>query len=474
MLCRGDCSKQEIIAFTQTPDAPDAFELWFGENHWDCDRADCGLALRDRVKCDLQSDIATIDRVLDRVLNLITLEQRILRLEAAWLGVSWLVREKGSDQKIQISVLNVAWHEIMEDAASAVDFDQSVLFRMVYEEAFGSPGADPIGLLLVDTEIDHRRQVGEDDPCSTLFHIAEVAASAFCPTVIGASPALFGIETWSSLPRLKHLPQLLRQDAYRKWRELRRREDSRFLAISLPRVLMRQNAAGHLSAIPARFPFQVDAVDGRAGMVWGNSVFAVGAAAVASFLETGWFENLYLGWEPFEQVIRPISTPVYYTGCDHEISRPVVNVAVPHSIQRELSNCGLTVLSHRRYQDGCGMLTAPMFLNADDETGDCSMNRLDLILGASRMSHYLKAIARNAIGEFLDPVRLEQRLNKWLLRYVKGTSLSSSEYREQFSWASARVTVTEINDRSGSCACHLSLRPHAYPDEISLAFRLER
>jgi type VI secretion system protein ImpD/type VI secretion system protein ImpC len=230
-----DTSLADAIAGFLSGNAGDAIDRWFGTERGALLRID-EQALRDAV----DRDIAAIDAMLSEQLDAILHHARLRKLEGTWRGVAWLADNTDLSNRLKLKLLNVGWAEICRDLERAIEFDQSLLFRKVYEEEFGTPGGEPYGLLVVDHEVRHRSSAEfRTDDVTALGLLSGIAAAAFSPVVIGASPTLFEVDTFADLATTIDVAAPLRNAEHARWRSLASRADMRFVGVALPRLLAR-------------------------------------------------------------------------------------------------------------------------------------------------------------------------------------------------------------------------------------------
>ncbi|MBL4827427.1 MAG: type VI secretion system contractile sheath large subunit, partial [Spongiibacteraceae bacterium] len=297
----------------------------------------------------INRQIALIDEAICEQLNVILHEPRFQALESAWRGLVSLIEACDMLGSIKIRFLDVSWHDLSRDFERAPDFDQSRLFHLVYNEEFGSPGGEPYSVLLGDYQVAHRPYEGHPyDDVHTLQGIAQVAAASFSPFVCGAAAQLFGLDRFEDLGARIDFDVIFKQEEYIRWRSLRSSTDSRFLAVTLPGVLMRQPYCHHFSTGNGlRFKEEVGGPDGSR-YLWGNAAYAFGGVLINAFSSVGWFTHIRgvasdelaggLVSNFAAQSYRVDSTPVAY-----KILTPVL---ITDDTERSLSELGFIALCH--------------------------------------------------------------------------------------------------------------------------------
>jgi type VI secretion system ImpC/EvpB family protein len=278
---RHRAAAERVAGFPQLPAAA-ALAAWFGTvgaQHLAADPEHCRAAL-DR-------DIAALDTLIGAQLDAVLHHPRVRRLEGAWRGLAWLVDGIDPAGRVKVKMLNIAWAELCRDLERALEFDQSQLFRKIYEEEFGSPGGEPYGLLIIDHEVRHRPVAGAPtDDVAALGQLAGIAAAAFAPTVLAASPALLQVEEFADLGMTMDLPEPFRSPEFQRFRGLSGREDMRFIAVTLPRLLARPPWEDD-PARPDGFRYAEYAPD-IASRVWMTAGYAFAAVVARAFSNHAW------------------------------------------------------------------------------------------------------------------------------------------------------------------------------------------
>lgn len=431
----------------------------------------------------LDRDIAAIDALICEQLEAILHHRDFQRMEASWRGVEYLLDAANSDERVQVRLLSVRWDELSRDFERAADFDQSELFAKVYNEEYGMPGGLPYGLLVCDFAVRHRRPAGtqsRSDDISTLNGLAQVAAGSFSPCVIGAAPELFGVDKFSELSYAQDFHNVFRSPEYQRWRNLQQREDSRFLGIILPRVLLR-DAWPDTGTRTDRFCFR----EGRRGLdsddwLWGNGVYAFAAVVVRAFRDWGWFADIRGTNIDVEDagLIAGFPAPAFSTDEVSAFRRPL-EVEITDSKQKALDSLGFITLSPCRLTPFMAFL-GTQSAHVQEEGSDLAENAnarlssmLQYILCVSRFAHYVKVMTRDRIGAYTTAEELERILGDWLRQYVLGNDDASLEMKARFPLNGGSVEVRDIPGRSGSYVCTMHLMPHFQIDQVVTGFRLQ-
>jgi type VI secretion system ImpC/EvpB family protein len=460
--------------FLREPSPVKALTLWLARVS-----RPTGKFTRRQMLVVLARDIAQIDRLLTRQVNAVLHHPDFQKLEASWRGLEYLVRQVPAGSAVKVRVLHLPWNELCRDQERALEFDQSQLFRKVYDEEFGSPGGQPFGVLLGDYQVRHRPAPGSPtDDLRALSAIASVAAAAFAPFVAGAHPALFGLDCFAELEQPLNLPRTLQGSEYLPWRRFRSREDARFVGLALPRVLMRLPHEGR----PRHgFCFGEDvAAPAGAHYLWGSAVYAFGAVLVRAFAERGWLDDIR-GVPPGGAgggLATDLPVPWFGTDAVGVAPRPSTDALIPERLEKELSDLGFLPLCHCPDTDLAAFHSTPSVQHHQDydaapATANARLSAmLQYVLCAARFAHYVKVIARDRVGSFTTAEQVEEHLNRWLLNYVTSNESPGEEERAKCPLREAQVQVRDHPDKPGSYWCIIRLRPHARLDQVAASVRL--
>ncbi len=431
----------------------------------------------------LNRDVAAIDRLLNDQLNAILHHPDFQRLESSWRGVEFLVNcaaEEG-DPGIKIRLLHATWRELERDFERAVEFDQSQMFRKIYEEEFGLPGGEPYGVLLGDFQVRLRPQPGHPhDDVAVLGNFAQVAAAAFCPFVTSVHASVFGLDDFSELERRLDHARTFQHLDYVKWNALRNREDSRFLGLALPRVLMRLPYEDDGTRVDD-FCFRED-VSGpdHRQYLWGNAVYAFGSVLIRAFARSGWLADIRGVQRDTDGGGLVTELPAHCFGTDKTgiALKSSTDVVVTDDLERQLSELGFLALCDCKDTEYSAFYSSSSLQQAKtyDRPAATANARLSAMLQymlcVSRFAHYIKVLGRDKVGSFNEPGELERFLADWIVRYVTTDSEASPEVKARFPLREARVEVREQPGKPGSYQCILHLAPHYELDELRATVRV--
>jgi type VI secretion system ImpC/EvpB family protein len=426
-------------------------------------------------------DVAQIDALLSEQVNAILHHPKFQRLEASWRGLRWLVDQGDPDDKsIQIRVLNVTWRELERDLERAGEFDQSQLFRKVYNAEFDAPGGTPYGLLLGDYEIRHGLSPEGINDLRVLERISEVAAAAWAPFVAAADPALLGLSSFADLQYPVNLPRTFEQLEYLKWRAFRETPDARFVGLVLPRVLRRLPYEDDGSRRDGfRFREDVSGPD-PSKYLWGTAVYAFGAVVLRSFAESGWLAGIRGVQQGVEGGGLVVGLPAHSFATDKRgvVAKSSTDVLIHDRQEPELSDLGFIPLC--QCQDvpyaafyACHSVQKPKKYDELSATLNAKVSALlQYMLCASRFAHYLKVMMRDKVGSFSDPEKCEDFLHRWIHQYVTADSEASPEVKARLPLREAKIKIREHPSNPGNYLCIAHLWPHYELDELTTTLRV--
>ncbi len=428
----------------------------------------------------LDRDIVAIDAMLSEQLDAILHHDRMRRLEGSWRGLAWLVNGMDHGARLKAKILNIGWAEICRDLERAVEFDQSQMFRKIYEDEFGTPGGEPYGLMIVDHNVRHRSSpTARTDDVSALAALAGVAAAAFCPMILGASPVLLEVDDFADLATVTDIAGPLRNAEHTRWRNFTTRVDTRFLGIALPRLLARPpweddgTRADH-------FRYAEYAPEAK-DRVWMSAGFAFGHVVARAFAQSGWPGDIRgadldrLGGG----IVDDMPVESFRTDPDGVWIRKSVEIVWNDHQERELLDAGLIPLAAIPFADELvfGAARSPLvqqrYIGAHADAANANArlsNQLNTILCASRFAHYVKMLGRQMVGSFRTAEEIEAVLDGWIRQYVR--SNAPYETRARYPLVAGKVTVHELPGKPGSFGCTVFLQPHYQIDDVAASFQL--
>ena len=434
---------------------------------------------RARLEEALDRDIAALDTAISRQLDAVLHQPRLARLEGSWRGLHWLVDGFVQDRLVKVRLLVLRWAELARDLERAAEFDQSALFKLVYEEEFGTPGGEPFGMLAADYEIRPGPSAGHPvDDVTVLNQLAAVGAAAFCPIVLPASPALFGLDSWHEAGTTMSLSEVLRAPERTRWRSLSNREDTRFLALVLPRTLGRA-PWGDDGSRADRFRYR-EASGQPAQRVWTTPVYSLASVASRAFARYRWpaeIRGAEPGWEANGGVVETLPHERFRADPPGPPPRPPLELSLTDDQEREAADgglvalCGLDSLPEASF-GAVPSIHKPPRMTTDIANANQRMSaQLNSVLCVSRFAHIVKLMGRDMVGSALSAEEVELRLQQWLNRHVTGLA-GSGDAAARYPLRDARVEVRERPGRPGSYGCTITLQPHYQLDEVGASFRL--
>jgi len=372
---------------------------------------------------------------------------------------------------LKIKVLNTSKAELQRDLDRAVEFDQSALFKKVYEEEFGTFGGAPFGALIGDYDFSrHPQDVG------MLEKLSNVAAAAHAPFFAAASPELFNLDSFTEIGTPRDLAKIFDTVEYAKYKSFRESEDSRFVGLTLPHVLMRLPYGPDTVPVQA-FNF-VEDVDGKdhGKYLWGNAAFAVGARLTDAFAKYNWCAAIR-GVEG-GGLVEGLPTHTFRTDEGEVALKCPTEIAVTDRREKELSDLGFIPLVHCKGTDYAaffGMQSTQKIRKYDTDAANANArlsSQMQYIMATSRFAHYLKAMMRDKIGSFMSRADCETFLNRWISNYVLASDSGTQEDKAKYPLREARIDVSEVRGKPGAYRAVAFLRPHFQLDELTASLRL--
>lgn len=419
----------------------------------------------------INARIAEIDALLSAQLNEIMHAQEFQKLEASWRGLHYLVDKSETGTLLKLRVLNVTKQELSKDLEKAVEFDQSALFKKVYEEEFGMFGGAPFGTLIGDFEFGKHPQ-----DISLLEKISNVAAAAHAPFISAASPELLNLESFNQLDDPRDLAKIFDTTEYAKWRSFRDSDDSRYVGLAAPHILMRL-PYGEATAPVEAFKFEED-VDGtnHSKYLWGNAAYAFGTRLTESFAKYNWCASIR-GVEG-GGLVEGLPTHTFKTDDGDIALKCPTEIAITDRREKELSDLGFIPLVHCKGTDYAAFFAAqsvqkPKKYDSDAANANARLSsQLQYIMAVSRFAHYLKAMMRDKIGSFMSRQNAQEFLNRWISNYVLLDDNAGQEAKAKFPLREARIDVAEIPGKPGCYRAVAFLKPHYQLDELTVSLRL--
>lgn len=432
------------------------------------------VTMSDDAYASIEAIIAEIDNKLSSQINLIMHHEEFQKLESSWRGLHYLVSNTETDEKLKIRVMDMSKDELRRTMRrfKGVAWDQSPLFKKLYEEEYGQLGGEPYGCITADYYFDHTPA-----DVDLLGSMAKVAAAAHAPFIAGAAPSTLQMESWQELANPRDLAKITGNLEHAAWNSLRETDDARYIGLAMPRFLARLPYGSKTSPVD-EFDFEED-TDGadHKNYLWSNAAYAMAVNINRSFKNFGWC-TMIRGVESGGTVESlPCHTfPTDDGGVDMKCP---TEIAISDRREAELAKAGFIPLVHRKGTDnatfiGAQSLQKPQEYADPDATANANLSaRLPYLFASTRFAHYLKSIVRDKIGAFQEREDMERWLNEWIMNYVDADpSNSSQETKARRPLAAAEVVVEEIEGNPGYYAARFFLRPHYQLEGLTVSLRL--
>ncbi|WP_332670523.1 type VI secretion system contractile sheath large subunit [Aromatoleum sp.] len=419
----------------------------------------------------IDARIAEIDALLSDQLNEILHVPDFQTLEASWRGLKHLVDKSETGTMLKLKVLNVSRKDLVKDFRASADFDQSALFKKIYEEEYGTFGGAPYAALIGDYAFSRH-----PEDLYLLEQLSHVAAAAHAPYMSAAAPALFGIQSFADIGRPRDLAKIFDTAEYAKWKAFRDSEDARYTGLVLPRVLGRLPYGAATCPVDA-FNFEED-VDGTEHdkYLWTNAVYAYAARLTQAFAQFGWLAAIR-GVEG-GGLVDGLPAHTFRTDDGEVALKCPTEVAITDRSEKLLADLGFISLVHCKNTDYASFFSGqsaqkPRSYNTDAANANARLStQLPYIFAVSRIAHYMKSIMRDKIGSFASRQDVQDFLNAWLAQYVLLDDSASQEAKSKYPLREARVDVVEVPGKAGVYRAAAFLRPHFQLDELTISLRL--
>lgn len=430
------------------------------------------VVVSENLSASIDARIAQLDHLISAQLSEIMHAPEFQQLESAWTGLHYLARQTATGPRLKIKLMHATRRELVKDFKAAIDFDQSALFKKIYEEEFGTFGGAPFGALICNFELGR-----QPEDLYFLEQMSHVAAAAHAPFITAAGPELFGLESFTELGRPRDLAKVFDTVEYAKWKSLRDAEDARYVGLVLPRFLGRLPYDPANGLVTEGFSFTED-VDGRDHdkYLWCNAAFAFASRLTDAFERHGWCAAIR-GVEG-GGLVEDLPAHTFGTD-DGEIAlKCPTEVSITDRREKELSDLGFIPLVHCKNTDyaaffGAQSVQKPRKYDLASANANASLSaQLQYIFAVCRIAHYMKAMMREKIGSFASAANVERHLQRWIDQYVTADDTASQETKAQFPLREAFIEVSDVPGRPGVYRAVSFIRPHFQLDELSVSLRL--
>lgn len=428
------------------------------------------------LKRTINGYIAYLDLKIHEQLNQILHDPLFQEMEARWRGVHYLIESAEEDSEhTHIRILDITWKEIHRDLTRTMEFDQSELFAKIYSDEFGTPGGTPYGLLIGDYTV-HITGPQSTFDLTVLSGLASICAASFCPFVAATGPDTFGVESFETPFSFSNLEKFFKQTAYSRWQQFRKNPDTRFIGLTLPRVIFRKPYSAFRFK-NADFFFQEEITHQVDHYLWGNGAFAFGMAVVGSFAVTGWPSS-----------IRGIRDPEQPSGIVHGLPRIQnhndlsqekfsTELMIDSQDESEIAEAGFIPICQYGEEGNPIFYSNSSVFNPKQSPNDREninmklSSMLQYILAASRFAHYLKIMGRDWVGSLSYAQEIEQKLNNWIRNFVASNEVNK-DYRIRYPLQDAKVKVSDSPDKIGFYQCIIYLRPRLQLEKVDTSLQL--
>jgi type VI secretion system protein ImpC len=419
----------------------------------------------------INSRVAQIDHLISLQLNEILHHPAFQKLEASWRGIKYMMDQSETSSMLKIRVLNVSKKELLRDLQRAPEFDQSVMFKKVYEDEFGIFGGEPFGALIGDYEFSKH-----PEDIELLEKVSQVAAGAHAPFLTAAAPELLNMDSFAQLGEPRDIGKIFDSTEFAKWKSFRASEDSRYVGLTMPRVLMRLPYGKDTKPVD-EFSYE-EGVDGtdHSKYLWGNAAYALGARLTTAFAQYGWCASIR-GVEG-GGLVEGLPTHTFRTDEGDVALKCPTEVAITDRREKELADQGLIPLVHCKGTDYAAFFSVqsankPKKFDKAAANANARLSaQLPYILAVSRFAHYMKSIMRDKIGGFMSRGQCQTFLTQWIMQYVTDDDQASASVKSKFPLREARIEVSEIPGKPGAYRAIAFLRPHFQLDELTVSLRL--
>jgi type VI secretion system protein ImpC len=415
--------------------------------------------------------IADLDSVISKQLNEVMHAPEFQKLEGSWRGLKYLVSQTETSTSLKIKLMNASKKDIFKDLDGASEFDQSQLFKKIYEEEYGTLGGNPFGCLIGDYEFGRTPQ-----DVDLLEKMSGIAATSHAPFLSAAAPSLFNFESFTELAGPRDLEKIFDNDAYIKWNMFRKSDDSRYVGLCLPHVLTRL-PYGEKTVPVEEFNFEED-VDGRdhKKYLWSNAAYAFGARLTDAFARHEWCAAIR-GVEG-GGLVEGLPTHIFQTDDGDVAAKCPTEIAITDRRENELAKLGFIPLCYYKGTDRAVFMGAQsaqkpqLYLDDDANANSRLSTQLQYIFACSRFAHFLKTMMRDKIGSFMSRDQCESFLNKWISHYVLLDDMAPQDLKAKFPLRDARIEVAEVAGKPGAYTAVAFLRPHFQLEALGVSLRL--
>lgn len=430
------------------------------------------VVVSNNLSLTLDAWVAELDRMISEQVNAIMHAPEFQQLESTWRGLHYLCQQTATGTMLKIKVFNATKKDLVKDFKSAIDFDQSALFKKVYEEEFGTFGGSPFGALLGDYYLAR-----QPEDMYFLEQMSHVAAASHAPFISAAGNDMFGLESFTDMGKTRDLAKIFDTVEYAKWKSLRESEDARYVGLTVPRFLGRLPYGPKDGTTVEGFNF-VEDVDGadHEKYLWCNTAYAFGARLTKAFEDFGWCAAIR-GVEG-GGLVEDLPTHTFRTDRGEVALKCPTEIVITDRCEKVLSDLGFIPLVHCKNTDYAAFFSTQSAQKAKKYNTDSAnanailSSQLQYIFAISRIVHYMKAMMREKVGSFASAGNVESFLSSWVAQYVLQDDNAGQEAKAQYPLREASIQVSEVPGKPGVYRAVAFLRPHFQLDELSVSLRL--
>ncbi len=419
----------------------------------------------------INARVAQIDHLVSIQLNEILHHPQFQKLEGSWRGLKYLLSQSETSPMLKIRVMNVSKKDLLRDLQRAPEFDQSALFKKIYEEEFGVFGGDPFAAIVGDYEFGKH-----PEDLELLEKVSNVAAAAHAPFLTAAASQLMNMESFTQLDQPRDIAKIFDTTEYAKWKGFRQSDDSRYVGLCVPHVLMRLPYGRDTAPVDAfNYEEGVDGTD-HSKYLWGNAAYAMGARLTNAFAQYGWCAAIR-GVEG-GGLVEGLPAHTFRTDEGDVALKCPTEIAITDRREKELADQGLIPLVHCKGTDKAAFFSVqstnkPKLYDSDAANANARLSaQLPYIMATCRFAHYLKAMMRDKIGSFTTREEIQKFLNRWISQYITTDDSATQSVKAKYPLREARVDVEEVKGKPGVYRAVCYLRPHFQLDELTVSLRL--
>jgi type VI secretion system protein ImpC len=418
--------------------------------------------------------VAELDQKLTEQINLILHNESYQQLESAWRGLSYLVNNTETDEMLKIRVINISKNDLSKTLKKfkGVAWDQSPIFKAIYEQEYGQFGGEPYGCLVGDYYFNH-----QPPDVAILQEMMQICAASHTPFMSAADPTVMAMDSWQELSNPRDLTKIFGTPEYAPWRSLREAEDSRYIGLAMPRFLARLPYGAKTDPVE-EFAFEED-VEGtdHSKYAWANSAYAMATNITRAFKMYGWCTAIR-GVES-GGAVEGLPTHTFPTDDGGVDMKCPTEIAISDRREAELAKNGFMPLIHKKNSDfaafiGAQSLQKPTEYQDPDATANANLSaRLPYMFAVCRFAHYLKCMVRDKIGASMEQDQLQVWLQNWINQYIEPSpSIASDADKARRPLAAAEVVVEPDKSNPGYYSAKFFLRPHYQLEGLTVSLRL--